>query len=121
MCWILLGGGAIIAAGGGAMAADGAIIGAVAAAAGGAGFTWMASDAHSEALSATNHPDRMAANETLQDAQLTSAILYGVGASASAGGVLSFILDREVRVERYVPPLSVDFSGRGIRLHGSFD
>jgi hypothetical protein len=93
----------------------------VAAAAVGAGFTWMASEAHTDAMSATNHPDRIAANETLLEAQLTSAILYGVGAGALAGGMLTFLLDREVRVERYVPPISVDFSGQGIRLRGSFD
>jgi len=92
----------------------------IAAATVGAGFTWMANEAHDEALAATTHPARIAANDNLTEAQLTSAILYGVGATALAGGVLTFLLDRQVTIDRYIPPISIDFNGNGIRLHGAF-
>ena len=44
--------------------------------------------------------------------------LYGVGGAALTGAILSFILDREMDVEVYKPPFSVEMGPGGVLIQG---
>ncbi|GMV43796.1 MAG: hypothetical protein AMXMBFR64_55120 [Myxococcales bacterium] len=93
--------------------------GGLAMAGGGLGVHLWALDAQERANAATFAADAAAANQDIETGRLASGILYGAGAAAFASGVLVFLLDDRMEVERYVPPIRVMVGPEGVSIEGS--
>ena len=93
--------------------------GGVAVAGAGLGAHLFALDAQDRARSAAWAPDAVAANQDIETGRLAAGILYGAGAASVLSGVLVFLLDDSMEVERYVPPIRVDVGPGGISIQGS--
>jgi hypothetical protein len=92
--------------------------GGLAVAGGGLAFHLDALAARDEAESASWASDVTAANDRIETSRLAAGILYGAGAAAVAGGVLTFLLDEDIRLERYEPPLRVLVGPEGVTVQG---
>ena len=99
----------------------------VAIAASGIPFTVDANHFHNKASIAYSNPGALTTTElshfntSMQDAQSTAGILYGIGGAAVISGILTFVLDRDIIIDRYQPPIEILFGENGIRLQGRFE
>ena len=93
--------------------------GGLAMAGGGLAFHLHAIGARDRAETAAWASEAAAANDDIEMGRLGAGLLYGAGAAAVTGGILTFILDRDVEVERYEPPLRVMVGPEGVLIQGS--
>lgn len=93
--------------------------GGLAVAGAGLGAHLFALDAQERAQTAQWAPDAIAANDDIEQGRLAAGILYGAGAASLVSGVLVFLLDDAVEIERYAPPIRVNVGPAGISVEGS--
>lgn len=93
--------------------------GGLAMAGGGLGAHLWALDAQDRAHAATFAADAADANGDIETGRLAAGILYGAGAATLTSGILVFLLDDSIEIERYVPPIRVMVGPGGISVEGS--
>ncbi|MFT7625916.1 MAG: hypothetical protein ACI9WU_005108 [Myxococcota bacterium] len=84
------------------------------------GFHLAAVGAHNDAVHSPWADEALRLNERATTQMTAAYALYGVGAAASIGSLVWFVLDRRYETSTYRPPLAVDVDPSGVKLRGTF-